>query len=535
MAKRHFAFPPIEDISSWQNPFTGEVMESAEGQEAHRQTLAKAQSTEGIDRRNTFLQGPQKVQHKSRDTDEAQEAEIVQSNTETLRQKMLANARQHVGQSAHKVQDEDVEADVKVSVRMPRTFNLRESDTFEHSNANAKDSLNGATQASEAVALRFRTDAVQPQSSKRDPKGLFEASNEDLDVHDRFEAEQQRVSLPVRSVIPGFSGTSDREVFDLVLNVMLNDERGVHDNDKLATECVDFAKALQTRVTDDAVAAQARVALDMNATMAKIKTQEWKQDPVQQSRAGLWALHVAAKRAGLSTQNLSQKFKQKAIEAFGRLALQTLANAKAEQRNTFKSKDADMENTFKGGVVMPSKSSHALQVDVNALLREESTLQDLQLLQNGLDVETTADELLEAFVETLRTEMDLESEDAQRDLSGIFQAKTVDKEARHVKFAATEHSREAFADMSKPFRADVSSTDNARMKTDVTRQSHGVAHLTARQASVQTVKTRKNPWALEQAADVALHVDAHTSEETDVRHEHKLHFRDRHQESTVSS
>jgi len=146
----------------------------------------------------------------------------------------------------------------------------------------------------------------------------------------------------------------------------------------------------------------------------------------------VWALHVAAKRTGISAKSLQAGFKSKGLQALGRMALQVLSSTQASQRSgdarmrldpsasahvrgiatqdaQAKSRTGDVrwkhdDEGQRVGSWQPvnSQSVRAALKDLTAFFREETTQADMQTMQNGLELDTTADEVFDAFLETLR-------------------------------------------------------------------------------------------------------------------------------------
>ena len=103
LMKRHFAFPPVEDLDSWKNEYTGTVLQASDPQEAVKQTVKNNVSKEGLERRNAFFQGSSKPKHIDRSGGE-QEAEVIQ--TIDSRKDMLKNAAKYIGSSFHSSEKE---------------------------------------------------------------------------------------------------------------------------------------------------------------------------------------------------------------------------------------------------------------------------------------------------------------------------------------------------------------------------------------------------------------------------------------------
>jgi hypothetical protein len=483
--KRHFAFPPVEDLDSWKNEYTGATHQAADAQEAAKQSVKNNPSKEGLERRNAFFQGSSKPKHVDRYEGE-QEAEVVKPVDS--RKEMLKNASKYIGSSFHSSEKE-------FSPKEEKPIQFQRSFTFTRGNHSSKevhfqkdDVL--SQEAKETKTIKYKVDVDLPKREEKSSTDSYKAS---------IEAKERNLKLDLLGEKAGgkqndfqaFSHyTEDIHVMDLVMDV-LNDSRGLESSSStLATEIVDYAKQLKEEQSlqkeiqkqmvgrlqesmnesfdldfkDSSIVYDSsvhRVAADVQALIQKTHSIEWKNDPVVQERAGLWALHVAAKRSGIPANNINSSFKKKSLQAFGRLALQLLSTATAKQTNQVVQKE-DNENTFVKGTAsgvqksLQQKFSNAprkqeiltgketvkqgiiksvtsLKIDAENLLKSSDCVEDLQTMQNGIELDLTADEVLDAFVETLRNdELDLDSADSRLDIfTGTLSAK---EDEHQVKF-----------------------------------------------------------------------------------------------------
>lgn len=475
--KRHFAFPPVEDLDSWKNEYTGTVLQASDGQEAAKQTIKNNVSKEGLERRNAFFQGSSKPKHIDRSEGE-QEAEVIKPIDS--RQDMLKNASKYIGSSFHSSEKEFLPKEEKpISFQRSYKFTREQKDSKDI--ALQKDDVQ-TQEAKETKTIKYKVDGELPKREEKSSTDVYKAS---------IEAKERNLKLDLIGEKQGgkqndfraFSHyTEEIDVMDLVMDV-LNDSRGFESSSTvLATEIVDYAKQLKeeqnrqkefqkqmigklqesmietfdNHLHDSSIVYDSpvhRIAADVQALIQKSHSFEWKNDPVLQERAGLWALHVAAKRTGIPEKNISSSFKKHSLQAFGRLTLQLLSTATAKQVNQVNQKE-DSENMFVKGansalqkmsqqkfsgnvrkqeVVTEketmregiTKGSTSLQMDAQNLMKSSDCVEDLQTMQNGIDLDITADEVLDAFIETLRNdELDLDAADSRLDIfSGVFEAK----------------------------------------------------------------------------------------------------------------
>jgi hypothetical protein len=133
----------------------------------------------------------------------------------------------------------------------------------------------------------------------------------------------------------------------------------------------------------------------------------------------------------MSAKALQAGFKSKGLQALGRMALQVLSSTQASQRNDVRMrsdpsasahvrgiatqdsraksragdvrwKDDDEASRLAAPEPVTKQSVRAALKDLTAFFREDTTQTDMQTIQNGLELDTTADEVFDAFLETLR-------------------------------------------------------------------------------------------------------------------------------------
>jgi len=450
--RKHFAFPPIENVSSWTDT-SGNILEAANGQEGEARASETSVSRQGIERRNAFLQGPERAPRASRDTDDPQEAERLPQ--------LDSRAAMREGASKMFVQRdaEEKEGDTVSRASFERRFNFSGKGSRPNDGVNLQKHAGFVSaQSSKAASLRSDSVVLDKEGHTSIDSHVASSSNvQDRETNDfphGFRAAgSQGAPVAARAVNP------DREeTLDLVLDILA--DHGVEAPvSELATQVVDLASRLRSEirasrnaplqssqaeeakqfntvvqhgraaVTDDS---SGRLSSDLQMVMDHAVSTEWKADPSLQERAGVWALHVAAKRTGMSAKSLQAGFKSKGLQALGRMALQVLSSTQASQRRgdahvrsdpaaaahvrgvatqnaQAKSrlgdqhwKQDDEASRLAAAEPITKQSVRAALKDLTAFFREDMTQTDMQTMQNGLELDTTADELFDAFLETLR-------------------------------------------------------------------------------------------------------------------------------------
>lgn len=352
----------------------------------------------------------------------------------------------------------------------------KEADTVSQASFQRKFNFSGKGQQGNDRELQKHVGFVSAQSSKAaslrtDSVVLDKEARTSMDTHVASASsvqDRETNDLPHGIRVAGSQGSAvgaralnpDREeALDLVLDILADHgvEAPVSD---LATQLVDLASRLRTElrasrnapqqsqradaaeqsntvmqhgrtaVTDDT---SGRVSSDLQMVLDHAVFTEWKSDPSLQERAGVWALHVAAKRTGMSAKSLQEGFKSKGLQALGRMALQVLSSTQAAQRagdarvrldpaasahvrgvatETAQAKNRVGDQRWKqeeeeasrvtAAEPITKQSVRAALKDLTAFFREDTTQTDMQTMQNGLELDTTADELFDAFLETLR-------------------------------------------------------------------------------------------------------------------------------------
>ena len=195
-------------------------------------------------------------------------------------------------------------------------------------------------------------------------------------------------------------------------------------------------------------------------------TTNWKEDADEQLRVGTWAVHVLSGQVKSIPAELLRGMKSDALMALGRLSMQLLASstasAKSESQPMLK---ADVKSSRTGtqytGSTMASESfensgaekqdmeiervveniSHLSKAAIkgtNEFFRMESIQSDLQALQNNIQLDFTADMLVEGFIEALRSDKEEELE-LRTDILTAFHAKQVN--SSHVKKNSVQSTR----------------------------------------------------------------------------------------------
>ena len=462
--RKHFAFPPVEEDSSPWKDTAGNVVSAAAGQSAEARAGSSTSVTrEGIDRRNAWFQGSKPKPVRTDDEATTQEAETlpVVSSRDEMRKgamKMLAQR-----------ETEEKEAEAVSRATFQRNF------AFGDKGGRRDDGLEVHKQGDfvSAESTKFATLRDNPlqttQDAARSVGHSVGASSERRDklVQD-LPGSRREAGSSTGTMLASAAPHDKDDALDLVLDILA--EHGLEaPTSHLASQVVDLASRLRQELraaassapqpqhqqgadqtntveqhvlaslTDDA---EARISSDLQRIVDHATSPEWKSDPLLQQRAGIWALHVAAKRTGMTPQAIQQGFKQKGLEALGRLALQVLSTSTAKQHHaapSFKPQGKASQQTHgtllddtqartwgsDGVQKLDSLSTQrdapsepltrsrvrAALADMQSFFGEDTTQTDMQLVQDGIQVDTTADEVFDAFLETLRND-DLDEDSA---------------------------------------------------------------------------------------------------------------------------
>lgn len=454
--RKHFAFPPVEDYLPWKDT-AGNVVGAADGQSAESRSNASTSVTrEGIDRRNAWFQGAKPKPVRTDDTPNPQEAETIPvvSTRDEMRKgvmKMMAERDVH-----------EQEAEEASRAKFQRNFAFGDKGGRRDDGLEVHKQGDFVSAQSSKVATLRDNPLQTTQDAARSVGHSLGATSERRDklVQD-MPGSTREAGTATGSTLAVEAPHDKDETLDLVLDILA--DHGLEaPTSHLASQVVDLASRLRQELratsssapqshlvqsadqtntvqlharaslTDDA---EGRISSDLQRIVDHATSPEWKSDPVLQQRAGMWALHVAAKRTGMHPQAIQQGFKQKSVEALGRLALQVLSTSNAKQllaRPTFKSQGIASVQTR--GTVLDETQAHTWATDtaqkldpmfsqrdaptepltrarVRAALSDmqsffgaDTTQTDMQIVQDGIRVDTTADEVFDAFLETLRND-----------------------------------------------------------------------------------------------------------------------------------
>ena len=196
-------------------------------------------------------------------------------------------------------------------------------------------------------------------------------------------------------------------------------------------------------------------------------TTNWKEDQEEQLRVGTWAVHVLSGQVNSIPAELLRGMKSDALKALGRLSMQLLesstASAKSESQPMLKA-DSQISRTGTQytGTSMATESfentgaekqdmeiqrvveniSHLSKAAIkgsNEFFRMESIQGDLQALQNNIQLDFTADMLVEGFIEALRSDKDESNTELRTDILTAFHAKQ--QNSSHVKKNTVQATR----------------------------------------------------------------------------------------------
>ena len=185
---------------------------------------------------------------------------------------------------------------------------------------------------------------------------------------------------------------------------------------------------------------------DVQKAALSALTSNWKEDQNEQLRIGTWAVHVLSGQVDSIPTELLRGMKSDALKALGRLSMQLLAasaaSATAESQPLLKE---DLKGERAGqkytGTKMAKESlenfslgnekdsleiqrvveniSHLSKAAIkgsNEFFRMESIQTDLQALQNNIQLDFTADVLVEGFIEALKHDNLEESVEMRSDI-----------------------------------------------------------------------------------------------------------------------
>ena len=242
--------------------------------------------------------------------------------------------------------------------------------------------------------------------------------------------------------------------------LQLSSQKGIQDL-KLAQEySQEKAKGLST---------------DVIVALERATTQSLKDDPAEQLRLGTWAVHVLAGRMDTPAAELLRGMKKDAVLALGRLSMQLLSSSASahttfttEQRKT----QVSSSTTLRGKTIGSASAQVSTQAEhttsqlptasaklnietfqkssikgANEFFRMEAIQGDLQALQNNIQLEFTADMLVEGFIESLRNDdLDTSQEEMRSDILSQFGAKqTLQNSAREKDLSTTRATAGTFS------------------------------------------------------------------------------------------
>lgn len=196
-------------------------------------------------------------------------------------------------------------------------------------------------------------------------------------------------------------------------------------------------------------------------------TTNWKEDQDEQLRVGTWAVHVLSGQVNSVPAELLRGMKSDALKALGRLSMQLLASSAASAHSDSQPMlKSDLTSTRSGTQYTGSEMAqelfenagdekHDMEIErvvenishlskaaikgSNEFFRMESIQGDLQALQNNIQLDFTADMLVEGFIEALRSDTEESSTEMRSDILSAFHAKQTN--SSHVKKNIVQSSR----------------------------------------------------------------------------------------------
>jgi hypothetical protein len=197
---------------------------------------------------------------------------------------------------------------------------------------------------------------------------------------------------------------------------------------------------------DKVISAKHFLSSDVQKAALTSLTTNWKEDSEEQLRIGTWAVHVLAGQVDSIPTELLRGMKSDALKALGRLSMQLLAasasSATSESQPLLK-REVGIERsgqkytgTKMAGEAFENNStsygndsleiqrvveniSHLSKAAIkgsNEFFRMESIQSDLQALQNNIQLDFTADVLVDGFIEALKHDTVEESIEMRSDI-----------------------------------------------------------------------------------------------------------------------
>jgi hypothetical protein len=195
---------------------------------------------------------------------------------------------------------------------------------------------------------------------------------------------------------------------------------------------------------DKLVSAKHVLSSDVQKAALTSLTTNWKEDQDEQLRVGTWAVHVLAGQVDSIPTELLRGMKSDALKALGRLSMQLLAasaaSATSESQPLLKGEvgieraGQKYTGTKMAGEAFENLSTEKDSLEIkrvvenishlskaaikgsNEFFRMESIQSDLQALQNNIQLDFTADVLVEGFIEALKHDTLEESIEMRSDI-----------------------------------------------------------------------------------------------------------------------
>lgn len=252
-------------------------------------------------------------------------------------------------------------------------------------------------------------------------------------------------------------------------------------------------------------------------------TTNWKEDQEEQLRIGTWAVHVLSGQVDSIPTELLRGMKSDALKALGRLSMQLLAastaSATAESQPLLKGEvtaersaqkysgtqraiesfenvsDQKQSLEIQRAVENISHLSKAAIKGSNEFFRMESVQADLQALQNNIQLDFTADVLVEGFIEALKYDNLEESTEMRSDiLTSVLNASQVHSHSKTKSPQAVARTQQVTFDTESALAIN---SDKKRKFQIVHEESEGISldtggSVVQKQASKDTSKHSKD-------------------------------------------
>jgi len=302
----------------------------------------------------------------------------------------------------------------------------------------SKIDMQGSSKAAKDIVLDILMDIKSNSSSTRGKQGSKEALQGLQDI-------ALKMVMPVNE--------RNTKAADLILSASTLDFTNKQDpsmpNKTFRPKHLGVSKGAQgehnfSEKEDKIVSAKHFLSSDVQKAALTSLTTNWKEDQEEQLRVGTWAVHVLAGQIDSIPTELLRGMKSDALKALGRLSMQLLAasasSATSESQPLLKGEvgveraGQKYTGTQMAGEAFENLSNEKDALEIqrvvenishlskaaikgsNEFFRMESIQSDLQALQNNIQLDFTADVLVDGFIEALKHDTLEESIEMRSDI-----------------------------------------------------------------------------------------------------------------------